>query len=621
MSTVSIIADRRRVGFRTPYDAGRLDKLRALFKQNDGYWMAEAKAWTVTVGKAFSVAQGLRQLGYGICSDDELDRRLRAAQEDPSRALGQAVKLSLYALTDGRTAIRFAYDPPTIRALHEVDGLARFQRDADPKFWLSRKPAEILKLRLSARADINPDDIYVSGTVVDLATFGQDQGLEYSTIDVGPAASTDLMGSGEGKRYMLALAQPLAERVVDDAAVQAAGARLELYAHQIEAVSHLLRYSGCVLADDMGLGKSRAAICAARLVSKPTVIICPASLKLNWRNELLKCGERAEDITIVDGLRVRLRRGQWTIVNYENLEIMLRWPELTDGFSLIVDEAHLAKEAGATRTRRVFELAGRADNRWLLSATPMLNRASELYTLLRMTGHPAASITFREFKTLYSHSPETRELLGDRTREWMLRRTKEQLLDLPGKHKSMPSVTVPAELMDQYRRLYDDNTLEAGQKLMELRHLLERMKLEAVAEIAESADEDAKIVIFCEYLDTVDELMGEFGNRAVRYTGTENLKQRNEAVARFQDSASTVRYFIATTACGGLGLNLTAANYAIFASRLWSASAQAQAEDRLYRLGQRRLVEIIVPTAEGTIDQDIQLLQEQKAEAIGQVLQ
>jgi SNF2 family DNA or RNA helicase len=127
-------------------------------------------------------------------------------------------------------------------------------------------------------------------------------------------------------------------------------------------------------------------------------------------------------------------------------------------------------------------------------------------------------------------------------------------------------------------------------------------------------------VIFCQYKTSIAKIAAQFGDQAVRFTGDENLKQRQAAVARFQDPDSGVRYFVATMEAGGVGLNLTSATYVIIASRPLTPSIQFQAEDRLSRIGQQRRVEVIVPMVADTIDEDIQELLDEKQEAIEQVL-
>jgi SNF2 family DNA or RNA helicase len=616
---IAIIADQKRVGFLISYNPVLKDRIRQLFRDHRGSWLPGAKAWVVPATAALAVLNGLQRLGLRV-QLSELQRQLEQAQHDPDRRMGQAINLSLYPLKQGGgTAIQFAYDRATVTAMHAV--LARYHPDSAQKFWLSRISSDYLKKLLADEAGIDAEDIFVSDKPVDIEIFEQGSDNEYSRTDVGRAAQGDGAGelsSGSAREaYMLALAQPLARHAVDIQAVQTIAHSLTLYQHQAEAVRHLLTYSGALLADDMGCGKTRSAIATAKLIGAPTIIVCPASLKLNWQREITeKCRERIEDVCIIDGARSRIRPVPWIILNYENLALLCQ-SGLPAGFTLIIDEAHYIKEPTAQRTLRAFELAARADRRMLLTATPMLNRPAELYTLLRLSGHPAAEIEFGQFKQLYSRA---RDLLGRRIAEWMMRRTKDEVLSLPAKVRSCPEITVPDELREEYDRIYHDTALLPIVKLTRLRQALEKMKLPFITEVAESVAESAKVVIFCQYRSSVAALAAQFGHQAVIFTGEETLAERHQAIARFQEPDSQVRYFIGTIDAGGLGITLTAASYVIVASRPFTPSVQCQAEDRCYRLGQSRRVEVIIPTVPSTIDQDLQQLLDEKQSAIEQVL-
>jgi SNF2 family DNA or RNA helicase len=329
------------------------------------------------------------------------------------------------------------------------------------------------------------------------------------------------------------------------------------------------------------------------------------------------CGEPAEEIGMIDGSKAPVPSTRWIILNYENLDVLLKLTAFRD-FTLIIDEAHYIKEPESARTRKAFELAARAARCYLLTATPMLNRAEEIYTLLKLSGHPGGDIPSRDFAQLYARSAQARRLLSERIAEWILRRRKDQVLSLPGKVRAAPEIDVPLELRQEYNEIYADPSLQPLVKLTRLRQALERMKVPFVVESAESAPPDAKIVIFCAYKESVAKIAGQFGNNAVRFTGDETLKQRDAAINAFQNGKP--RFFIATMDAGGVGINLTAATYVMFASRPLTPSVQFQAEDRCYRIGQKRRVDVIVPTVAHTIDSDIQRLLDQKQGQIEEVL-
>ncbi|MEN1606950.1 SNF2-related protein, partial [Pseudomonas aeruginosa] len=100
---------------------------------------------------------------------------------------------------------------------------------------------------------------------------------------------------------------------------------------------------------------------------------------------------------------------------------------------MLCDEAHYLKEPDSTRTRNAFLLSKHIERRFLLTATPVLNRESELHTLLRLSGHPIGAIPLSDFLSDFAGSPELRKALSERVSEWMLRRRKDVLASLKGK--------------------------------------------------------------------------------------------------------------------------------------------------------------------------------------------
>ena len=125
---------------------------------------------------------------------------------------------------------------------------------------------------LAAEAGIDEQDIFVSDQPVGIEIFEHGASDDYRRTDVGRASQgAGELSSGRAREaYMLALAQPLARHAVDLQAVQTIAHSLTLYQHQAQAVRHLLTYTGALLADDMGCGKTRSAIATAKLIGAPT---------------------------------------------------------------------------------------------------------------------------------------------------------------------------------------------------------------------------------------------------------------------------------------------------------------------------------------------------------------
>ena len=167
-----------------------------------------------------------------------------------------------------------------------------------------------------------------------------------------------------------------------------------------------------------------------------------------------------------------------------------------------------------------------------------------------------------------------------------------------------------------YRAILSDDRLLAMPKITKLRQHLEALKFDFLIESVQCLPQDAKVLIFCEYVETVESLrqvLASEGIRSVTLTGSDSTKKRMAAVDAFQADPA-VRVFIGTTPAAGVGITLTAANYVFFASLPWTPALKRQAEDRAYRSGQKRDVIVIVPVVAETIDEQIVALLDSKRE-------
>lgn len=423
--------------------------------------------------------------------------------------------------------------------------------------------------------------------------------------------------SGENAVY-LAVTSPLKKTRFEAAEIARLLSGYELYDYQREGVEHLITKTSALLADDMGVGKSRQAVVAAHILAAGAmvVIICPASLILNWEREVLK---------VVPDAKIAIQKfdahAEWFIVNYDRLEDVL--PHAHCFRVMIVDEAHSLKEPTAQRTRLAFDVAAKVAYRYLLTGTPILNRESELHTLLRLSGHPLGNIPIKEFEDQFAGSPEFRRELHVRISEWMLRRKKETVLrNLHGKqHQMVPLSPLPG-VHDAYFNAASDGSLMPLQKVGRLRQILEGMKLDFVMEMLGEMQQDDKALVFCEYTETVYMLrdrLATLGVGCVTMVGADSPKKRQRAEDAFQQDPD-IRVFIGTTKAAGVGINLTAANYVIFASLPWTPGLKDQAEDRAYRNGQQRLVIVKIPLMAGTIDEALWTLLQHKSGVANDIL-
>lgn len=423
--------------------------------------------------------------------------------------------------------------------------------------------------------------------------------------------------SGENAVY-LAVTSPLKKTRFEPAEIASLLSNYELYDYQREGVEHLITKTSALLADDMGLGKSRQAVVAAHILAAGAMvlILCPASLILNWEREVRK---------VVPDAKIAIQKfnaqAEWFIVNYDRLEDVL--PHAHCFRVMIVDEAHSLKESTTQRTRLAFDVAAKVPYRYLLTGTPILNRESELHTLLRLSGHPLGNIPIKEFEAEFAGSPEFRRELHSRISEWMLRRKKETVLrNLRGKQHQMVPLSPLQGVHDAYFNAANDGSLMPLQKVGRLRQILEGMKIDFVMEMLGEMQQDDKALVFCEYTETVYMLrdrLAALGVGCVTMVGADSPKKRQKAEDAFQQDPD-IRVFIGTTKAAGVGINLTAANYVIFASLPWTPGLKDQAEDRAYRNGQQRLVIVKIPLMAGTIDEALWTMLQHKSGVANDIL-
>jgi SWI/SNF-related matrix-associated actin-dependent regulator of chromatin subfamily A-like protein 1 len=274
---------------------------------------------------------------------------------------------------------------------------------------------------------------------------------------------------------------------------------------------------------------------------------------------------------------------------------------------------------------------------FLLTGTPLTNRPRDLFNLLRCVGHPAAR-SFLSFAKQYCDAyrndygwvttgASNIDELNLLMKEVMLRRKKDEVLDLPPKIRSQ----IPVDISDSKAALKENeaflnwysqtdpekpNDTQFLAKLTKLRVALHKAKQKAVAErIRDVIGAGQKVVVFTCFNEGIDRHKAEFKDAAVTITGSCTAKQRMEAVDRFQ-SDPDVKLAVCNIIAGGVGINLTAGTHVIFQDLDWVPANHMQAEDRCYRLGQEKAVTVEYFHAAGSLDGYIAELLSQKMQLI-----
>lgn len=415
----------------------------------------------------------------------------------------------------------------------------------------------------------------------------------------------------------------------------------DLFRHQATGVAFLLSRRRAILADDMGLGKTRTAIVAAREQSPAgrVLVVCPASMKHGWRREIAIIEPDAPVAVLgsdAPGDPVR-----WTVVNYDRLARHAEWLMELQPDVVIVDEAHFIKNRSARSHRTLSLIAANPDaSAYLLTGTPMTNRPRDLFNLLKAVEHPAAK-SFYSFAQRYcaafdngyglqTDGASNVDELAQVVSGVMLRRTKDEVLDLPEKVRTWLPIEVSYDrvraLEEQALAYLAANPARQGETwihflglLNKARHSLATAKAPETARFVKDLVEGGqKVVVFTSYQAAVDRILKEFDGTSVALTGSHSSDERDDAVQRFQ-SDDTVRVFVGNLQAAGTGITLTAGTHVVFNDLDWVPANHWQAEDRIHRIGQTQPTFATYLSAPGTLDEFVARLLEAKAALVGVV--
>lgn len=391
------------------------------------------------------------------------------------------------------------------------------------------------------------------------------------------------------------------------------------------------KYYG-LLADEPGLGKTVQAILAANEGTK--LIVCPASVKYVW-DRAIRTWTGDPDIQVYGSTRDRFEKRRWTIVNYDLLlyrEIFM--PLIFSKFNVaIFDEAHYLKNKDSKRTKLILlrgGLASRAEKKWFLTGTPILNRPVELYPILKAAAPEviAPFTTYHGYTKYYcggfmdgmtwndrgaTHVDElNRKLTGS---GFMLRRLKADVLpELP--EKTFEIIPVKVDQKQEFEFLWqrDDATkvnlgdyfnkdVSLGAVAACRQYIaLEKLKV-VIPHIKMILMEKDKVVVFAHHREVVAQLMESLKEfNPVKVVGGMDGKEKDEAEQRFQTDPQC-RVFVGNIIAAGTGLTLTASDTAVFAELDWTPGNLIQASDRIHRIGQKNACLIQMFVTKDTLEE------------------
>jgi len=399
--------------------------------------------------------------------------------------------------------------------------------------------------------------------------------------------------------------------------------------HQKEAIKSLVENKKFILADDMGLGKTTSTIIAAlETGAKKILIICPASLKINWQREIENYSDKPT--SIIEGKK--WEDGTFVIINYDIIKNFHDEKKKADSVLLktkfdlvIIDEAHYIQNKQAQRTKLINDFVSNVERLWLLTGTPITSRPINYFNLLNLIECPVAKNWMAYVKRYCNgfqfqagrrkiwnvSGASNLEELRDRTAPLVLRRLKENVLDLPDKIITPVYLRLKSKeyeaLMGEYYDWYDKNgdsdslTLQFT-KLTKVRQVIAEEKVPSTIEICENiVEQGKKVIVFTNFTKTLEMILEHFGKSAVRLDGQMSQKERQLSVDRFQNDES-VMVFVGNIKAAGVGITLTAGEAVVMNDLSFLPSDHSQAEDRSYRYGQKNNVLVYYPIFDNTVE-------------------
>ena len=429
--------------------------------------------------------------------------------------------------------------------------------------------------------------------------------------------------------------------------------KAELRPYQLEGYQWIARLNswgaGALLADDMGLGKTIQSISFFLLKADegPTLVVAPASVAPNWMSELekfapsLNCKFLNSELSrkeVIDkaGPRDVVVTTYGLLLSVSDFILKKEWKVAC------LDEAHIIKNRGAKTSGVAMKL--NAENRIMLTGTPIQNHLSELWSLFQFV-NPGLLGGYSDFSNRFvipierDKDEERQEMLERVVHPFMLRRTKNAVLkELPEKTEIYQTIQMSNEESAIYEviRMRAENMLrELGDESMDVNVLAEITRLrqascsaelvepswqgpcskvtaliELLSDVIEGGNRALVFSQFTSFLSIVRDAFDKEGIEYLYIDGSTPVNQRTVLVNRFQKGECPV--FIISLKAGGLGLNLTGANYVFHLDPWWNPAIEQQATDRAYRIGQRQAVTVYHLVAQNTIEEKIIRLHERK---------
>ena len=546
-------------------------------------WNSAASVWIAPESAKLEVAEFASKYQFNV--SQEAQTQLPEVIQDTEKSLTISKR--------GMAVIKFPYDPEIIT---EVKKLPQRIWDMKKKHWTAPITIGVLELADKYKFDVEDS---VREKIIELTK-----------------KSTEL----------------LVQSTSTDAEISIPTLNGTLMPYQKAGVAYAGSVGRCLIADQMGLGKTVEAIASLEYRDAfPAIIVCPASLKENWKREINKWLPH-RSVNILSG-KGNIANVDVNIVNYDIIGRFVEPIMHLKPMGLVLDESHYVKTSKTKRTEAVRDIAKKVPQSGtvlLLSGTPVTNRPEELVSQLEILGMLSRFGGKWAFLKRYTNAyhngfgwdtkgaSNLNELNMKLRQNCYIRRTKDEVLkELPAKTRNVVHVEPSGKGYAEYRKAEGDllaflaengyrssDTAEHLRRTTVLKRLAADAKMESVIEWIDSFLEscDRKLVVFAHNVAIVDYLAGKYGN--LRVSGQDSMEDRQHAVDSFQKDPKA-RVIVLNLQAGGVGLTLTAGSDVCFVQQGWTPGEHDQAEDRCHRIGQENSVQVWYLIGVNTIDEDI----------------
>lgn len=379
------------------------------------------------------------------------------------------------------------------------------------------------------------------------------------------------------------------------------------YDFQINAVNTLYREKKMINGLEAGLGKTPITVMVSEYINKKTLVVCPASIKYNWENEIYKINPNA-DVTVLDG-KSEWKESQYIILNYDILGRFIDNIMNSDIEIAVFDEAHKIRGVNgkglptSERAKLSLKIAKNKEYVFPITATPFINQTKDIFNLLKVIDHPMTKNWYSfantycganrgDFGTSYNGSSNQERLNKRLYPHAIIRLRTEDHIDLPERMRSFIPVNISMTKYNKAVKDYMNNrkNLETnGQHLVYLgamrRELAVAKAKESVKLIKDLLEQEKQVVFFTNYTEVVELICDKYHTEAVKVTGDVDAKDRQKAVDEFQSGKK--RIFVGNIDAAGEGITLTSSHHMLVNDFHWSPVVMVnQMEKRIHRISQ-----------------------------------